>query len=92
MTTYDTKKWNINTGIVISSMKINNIPIYLFILDDRILIVKRKNLPNLYDYFKEHSKSLIFMTSEFKDDFSRAILSEDQTLDNKIKFLMSRKI
>ena len=38
------KNSDINTGIMISCMKINNLSIYLFILDNRIFIIKQINL------------------------------------------------
>ena len=43
------KNSKIITGIMISSMKINNILIYLFILDIKIFIIKQINLPKFQE-------------------------------------------
>ena len=59
-------------------MKINNFQIYLFILDHRIFIIKRINLPQFQEYFNEHLDSLIFMKSECKDDFFQVISEQGQ--------------
>ena len=69
---------DINTGIMITSMKINNITIYLFILDNKIFIIKRINLPKFQEYFKAHLNSLIFKTIEYKEEFFNTIFSKDK--------------
>ena len=68
----------ISTGIMITSMKINNITIYLFILDNKIFIIKRINLPKFQEYFKAHLNSLIFKTIEYKEEFFNTIFSKDK--------------
>ena len=50
------KNSQINTGIMISSMDLNNMIIYLCILDDRIFIIKQTNLPKFQEYFNERLK------------------------------------
>ena len=67
------KKSHINTGIMVSNLKINNLVIYLFILDNRIFILNQNNLPKYQEYFNEHLDSHIFMTAECKEDFFNAI-------------------
>ena len=73
----------IDTGIMISSMKINLISIYLFILDNRIFIIKQTNLPKFQEYFNKNRDFLLFMTSEcqrnfFNDIFSKEYISEQK--------------
>ena len=66
-------KLKINTGIIVSNLKINSMLIYMFILDNRIFIIQRMNLPKYQEYFNEHLDSHIFMTAECKEDFFNAI-------------------
>ena len=70
------KKSEFDTGIMISSMKVNNLIIYLCILNTRIFIIKQINLPKFQEYFNEHKDLLIFKTAKCYDDFFKAIYSK----------------
>ena len=72
------KNSQVDTGIMISSLNINNTAIYLLILDNRIFIIKQVNLPKIQDYFNEHKNLLIFMTYGCKEHFLNSISSKDQ--------------
>ena len=43
-----------STGIMISNLKINNLSIYLIILDSRIFIINQINLSKYQEYFNDH--------------------------------------
>ena len=81
----------INTGIMISNMKMNGLSIYLFIMDNRIFIIKQINLPKFQKYFNEHLNSLIFMTSECEEDFVKSILSKDHISQQKNQIINEQR-
>ena len=85
------KKSEIDTGIMISNLKINNVLIYLFILDDTIFIIKGINLTKFLEYFNEHLDSLIFNTPECKKDFNNTISTEDQISNQPSQFINKSK-
>ena len=85
------KDSQITTGIMISNMKINDLLIYLFILDNRIFIIKRINLPQFREYFNEYLDLLIFMTLECKDDFFLALSAQDQISEQNGETLKEQK-
>ena len=72
---------------MISSLNINNILLYLFILDNRIFIINQINLPKLQEYFNKHLNSLIFISSECKNDFFRAISTKEHISEQNDQFL-----
>ena len=77
---------------MIFSMKINNVNFYLCIFDNTIFIIKQINLPKYQEYFKEHLDSLIFMTSECKENFinicdSKVISIKNQNSKENDQFL-----
>lgn len=85
------KKSEIDTGIMISSMKINSLLIYLCILDNRIFIIRRINLSKFQEYFNEHKDSLIFKTPECKENFIKDISSSDQNSEQEGQFSNDQK-
>ena len=85
------KKSEIDTGIMISSMKINSILIYLFILDNKIFIIKHINNSNSQKYFNEHLNSLMFMTSECHKNFFKEISSKDHISELHDQILNEQK-
>ena len=97
-TTYDyIKEINnseISTGIMIFSLNINNILIYLCILDNRIFIIKQKNIPKYQDYFNKPivAKTLIFITDQCKESFFDDLSSKDQILEHNNQVLSQQDI
>ena len=81
----------IEKGIMISRFKINNILIYLCILDNKIFIIKQINLPKFKKYFNKHLKSLMFMTAECKENFLKALSLNEQISDQNDQFLNEQK-
>ena len=63
------KQSQIDTGVMISILKINGVLIYLCILDSTIFIIKQANLQEFQEYFNKHLNSLLFMKAQFKEDF-----------------------
>ena len=76
---------------MISSMQINNIIIYLCLLDNRIFIIKRINLPKFQEYFNEYLDSLLFMSFECKEDFIKAISSKNHISEENKLILKEQK-
>ena len=56
----------INTGVMISSMLIQNKHVYILILDKSIFIINHMNIYEFGKYLKNHSKFLIFSTPQIK--------------------------
>lgn len=78
----------IETGIMVSNLKIKSRLIYLLIFDNRIFIIKHTNLQRFQEYFNEHLDSLLFMSAKCKQNFFNSISLKKQISKHHHHFLI----